>query len=175
MKLIETKLEGVFVIEMEPSTDKRGFYKRVWGKDDFRALGLDDELDNIGISYNRTRATFRGMHYQKEPFAESKLVQCVRGKIYDVILDLRPASKTFGEWIAVELSADDNTAVYIPKGLAHGFQTIEDDSQVLYFISAKYVKESAAGVRWDDGRFGIELPLEIGVIDDRDASYPDFK
>lgn len=174
MKLIETKLEGVFVIEMEPSADKRGFYKRVWGKDDFRALGLDAELDNIGISYNKRRATFRGMHFQEEPLAESKLVQCIGGKIYDVILDLREASRTFGDWIGVDLSADDHSAVYIPRGLAHGFQTLEDDSQVLYFISAKYAQEAARGVRWDDQRFGIKLPLEISVIDERDAAYADF-
>jgi dTDP-4-dehydrorhamnose 3,5-epimerase len=175
MKLTETKLDGVFVIEMEPALDERGFYKRVWGKDDFRALGLDADLDNIGLSYNKKRATFRGIHIQKEPFAESKLVQCIRGKIYDVILDLRENSETFGEWISVELSADDHKAVYIPKGLAHGFQTLEDDSEVLYFISAKYDKDAACGVRWNDERFGIELPLEISVIDERDANYVDFR
>lgn len=175
MKLIETKLDGVFLIEMEPSVDIRGFYKRVWGKDDFGALGLDVELDNIGISYNKMRATFRGMHFQKEPFAESKLVQCIRGKIYDVILDLREGSQTFGKWIAVELSADDHLAVYIPKGFAHGFQTLEDDSEVLYFISGKYDKGASGGVRWNDGRFGIGLPLEISVVDARDANFADFE
>lgn len=174
MKLNATKLEGVFVIEMEPSADKRGFYKRVWGKGDFGALGLDTELDNIGISYNKARATFRGMHFQKEPFAESKLVQCVRGRIYDVILDLREDSPTWGEWTAVELSADEHSSLYIPKGVAHGFQTLEDDSEVLYFISAEYNKEAASGVRWNDERFGIELPLEISVINERDSTYADF-
>lgn len=175
MKLNATKLEGVFVIEMLPAVDQRGFYKRVWGRDDFRALGLDTELDNIGISYNKARATFRGMHFQAEPFAESKLVQCIRGRIYDVILDLRDGSQTFGEWFALELSADDHSAVYIPKGFAHGFQTLEDDSEVLYFISAEYVRDAASGVRWNDARFGIELPLEISVIADRDATYADFR
>lgn len=174
MKLVETNLEGVFVLEMQPSADERGFYKRVWGKDNFRALGLDTELDNIGISYNPTRATFRGMHFQKEPFAESKLVQCIRGKIYDVALDLREDSPTWGEWTAVELSADDHSALYIPKGVAHGFQTLEDDSELLYFISAEYNREAASGVRWNDKRFGIELPLEISVINERDSTYADF-
>jgi len=174
MKLIETKLQGVFVVELKPFQDERGFYKRLWGADELAEMGLDNDLDNVGVSYNKKCGTFRGMHFQQEPFAEIKLVQCIRGKVFDLILDIRKESKTFGEWVSVELSEQNHKAVYIPKGFAHGFQTLEDNSEVLYFISSKYDKPSANGVRWDDKRFGIELPLDVSVINDRDANYSDF-
>lgn len=175
MKLTKTKLKGVFFIDIKPFEDERGFYKRIWGKEDFQNLGLDFDPENIGISYNKKLGTVRGMHYQAEPFSEIKLVQCIRGKIFDVILDIRDGSETFGQWISVELSSENHKAVYIPKGLAHGFQVLEDDSEVLYLISAKYSKDSARGIRWDDDKFGIEFPLEISVINERDANYPDFE
>lgn len=174
MNLTETKLKGVFIVQLKPFEDERGFYKRLWGNDEIAELGLDNELNNAGVSYNKKHGTFRGMHFQKKPFAETKLVQCIRGRVYDVILDIRGNSETFGEWISVELSDENHKAIYIPKGLAHGFQTLEDDSEVLYFISAKYNKDSASGVRWSDKKFGIELPLEVSVINKRDANYADF-
>jgi len=175
MKAIKTKLAGVFIIELEPFADERGFYKRLWGKDELAELGLDAELNNVGLSHNKKRGTLRGMHYQEEPFAETKLVQCLRGKIYDVVLDIRRDSETFGEWIAEELSSQNNRAFFIPKGLAHGFQTLEDESEVLYCISEKYDVASARGVRWNDPQFSIQFPLEISVINERDANYADFK
>ena len=175
MKIFETKLEGVYLVELQPFADERGFYKRLWGKDELESLGLDSELNNVGLSFNKKSGTVRGMHYQAEPFAETKVVQCVRGKIFDVVLDLRKDSKTFGKWIGEELSADNNKAFYIPKGLAHGFQTLEDDSEVLYAISAKYDVNSARGVRWNDPQFAINFPLEVSVINERDANYPDFE
>jgi dTDP-4-dehydrorhamnose 3,5-epimerase len=174
MKLTETKLEGVYIIELTPYADERGFYKRLWGKDELESLGLDSELNNVGLSFNKNRGTVRGMHYQAEPFAETKLVQCTRGKIFDVVLDLRKTSKTFGEWIGEELSPENNKAFYIPKGFAHGFQTLEDNSEVLYGISTKYDLNSSRGVRWNDEKFGITFPLEISIINERDANYPDF-
>ncbi|HEX8638284.1 MAG TPA: dTDP-4-dehydrorhamnose 3,5-epimerase [Pyrinomonadaceae bacterium] len=174
MKLIETKLSGVFIVELKPFIDERGFYKRVWGSDEFKDLGLDAELNSVGLSNNRRRGTVRGMHYQVEPFVETKLVQCTRGRIYDVVLDIRKDSKTFGEWISAELTAENNKAFYIPKGLAHGFQSLEDDSDVLYCISEKYDPQAARGVRWNDPQFGIQFPLEVSVINERDANYPDF-
>ena len=175
MKIIETKLGGVYIVELKPFADERGFYKRLWGKDELTTLGLDAELNNVGLSSNKRRGTVRGMHYQAEPFAETKIVQCVRGKIYDVILDIRRGSETFGKWISVKLSAEENRAVYIPKGLAHGFQTLADDTEVLYFISEKYDKDSGRGVRWNDMRFGIEFPLAVSVINERDATYADYE
>ena len=175
MKLIETELNGVYLIELQPHADARGFYKRLWGKNELESLGLSAEIDNVGLSFNAKRGTVRGMHYQAAPFEEIKLVQCVRGEIYDVILDIRRDSETFGKWIAVNLSPQGNCAVYIPKGLAHGFQTLEDDSEVLYCISAKYDVAAAHGVRWNDPKFGIKFPLEITNINERDANYPDFE
>jgi dTDP-4-dehydrorhamnose 3,5-epimerase len=175
MKLTETKLSGVYLIELQQFTDERGFYKRLWGKDDFDALGLDSDINNVGLSFNKTRGTVRGMHYQAEPFAETKLVQCLRGKVFDVVLDIRKDSATFGEWISEELSPENNKAFYIPKGLAHGFQTLEENSEVLYSISAKYDVDSARGIRWNDPKFGITFPLKISIINERDAKYPDFE
>lgn len=175
MKLIETKLEGVFIVELAAFADERGFYKRLWGADEFAKLNLDNNLNNVGLSCNKLRGTVRGMHFQNAPFAETKLVQCVRGRIFDVVLDLRENSKTFGEWISEELSPEHNLAFYIPKGLAHGFQTLEDNSEVLYCISEKYSADAANGVRWNDPKFGIEFPLEISMINERDANYPNYE
>lgn len=174
MKFTQTKLNGVFTVELAPRGDERGFYKRLWGRDELEAAGLCGELNNVGLSYNKTRGTIRGLHFQAAPFAENKLVQCLRGKIYDVVLDIRSDSETFGEWIAVELSSENNRAIYIPKGLAHGFQTLEDDCEVFYCISEKYNAEFARGVRWDDAKFDVVFPLEVGVINERDAGYADF-
>lgn len=175
MKLIDTKLKGVYLIELQSFADERGFYKRLWGKNEFEKLGIDSELNNVGLSFNKKCGTVRGMHYQAEPFAETKLVQCLSGKIFDVVLDLRKDSKTFGEWVSAELSPENNLAFYIPKGLAHGFQTLEDNSEVLYSISSRYDVNSARGVRWNDPQFKIKFPLEISCINERDANYPDFE
>lgn len=175
MELIETKIEGVFIVELDVFDDERGFYKRLWGADELEGLGLECKLNNVGLSYNKKRGTVRGMHFQTDPFSETKLVQCVRGKIYDVVLDIRQDSKTFGEWVAEELTPQNNRAFYIPKGLAHGFQTLDDESEVLYCISEGYETQAARGIRWNDPRFGIEFPLEVSVINERDANYPNFE
>jgi dTDP-4-dehydrorhamnose 3,5-epimerase len=174
MRFIETALAGVFVFEINRFEDERGFYKRLWGKDELKTVGLDSNLNNVGLSFNIQKGTVRGMHYQLKPFAETKLVQCTRGSVYDVVLDIRPQSKTFGKWIAEELTEANNRALYIPRELAHGFQTLEDGSEVLYCISQKYSVEHSRGIRWNDPRFGIELPLPVSVINDRDRSYEDF-
>ncbi len=174
MKIIETKLSGVFIIELDSFGDERGFYKRLWGVKELSELGLQNDLDNVGLSYNKKSGTIRGMHYQVEPFAETKFVQCLRGKICDVVLDIRRDSKTYGEWIAEELTPENNRALYISEGLAHGFQTLEDDSELLYCISEQYNIGSARGIRWNDPQFGIEFPLAVSVINERDANYGDF-
>lgn len=175
MKLIETKIKGVFVIELVAFEDDRGFYKGLWGKDEILKCGLEHEVDNIGLSYNKARGTLRGIHYQCNPFAQAKLVQCIRGSIFDVVLDIRRDSTTFGEWIAEELSAQRNRALYVPPGLAHGFQTLENDTEILYCISGQYKPQQERGVRWNDPQFGIKFPLAVTVINDRDNQFPDFQ
>lgn len=162
------------MIEIEPIEDDRGFFARSWCAREFEAHGLNPRLAQCNISFNQRRGTLRGMHYQEQPHAEAKLVRCTRGSIYDVILDLRPGSPTFGAWEAFELSADNRRMVYVPEGFAHGFQTLEDGCEVFYQMSVFYHAPSARGVRWNDPAFGIEWPLDDPIISKRDASYPDF-
>ncbi len=167
-----TKLEGVFIIELERLTDERGFFARTWCAEEFEAHGLNSRLVQCNISYNKKAGTLRGMHYQVAPFAEAKLVRCTMGAIFDVALDLRPDSPTFKQWVGVELTADNRRALYIPEGLAHGFQTLADHSEVFYQMSEFYHPEWARGVRWDDPACGIEWPLPAQIISERDRSYP---
>ncbi|NNE65040.1 MAG: dTDP-4-dehydrorhamnose 3,5-epimerase family protein [Pyrinomonadaceae bacterium] len=174
MKTTEAKLKGIRVIDFEKHADERGSYTRVWGLQEFRNLGMEPSIDNIGISRNNLKGTFRGMHFQAKPFEEAKVVQCIRGRILDIVLDIREGSETFGEHESFELSGGESRAVYIPKGFAHGFQTLEDNSEMLYFISTPFDPASSRGIRWNDSRFSIELPLEITSINERDATYPDF-
>ncbi len=173
MKLGTTKLDGVFFIDPECLCDERGFFARTWCTQWFRQQGLNDRLVQCSISYNRLRGTLRGLHYQAEPHAECKLVRCTRGTIYDVVVDLRPQSATFRQWLAVELSEENRRAVYIPQGCAHGFLTLTDNTEVLYQMSEFYHPEYARGVRWNDPAFSIQWPIDVCVISDRDNSYPD--
>jgi dTDP-4-dehydrorhamnose 3,5-epimerase len=168
----ETKLRGAYVIEPELIEDERGFFARTWSQEDFAARGLNSKLVQCNSSFNKQRGTLRGMHYQIPPHEEAKLVRCTAGAIYDVILDLREDSPTRSEWIAVELSARNRQMVYVPEGFAHGFQTLEDETEVCYQVSAYYHEESARGVRWDDLAFGIDWPLPVSVVSDRDRSHP---
>jgi len=174
MKFKETSLPGVFVIEVEPIYDKRGFFARTWSRDLFEAKGLNSSLSQISISFNMKRGTLRGLHYQEKPYQEAKLVRCTAGAIYDVVLDLRSDSRTFKQWTAVNLAASSRTAIYIPEGCAHGFQTLEDETEVLYQISEAYHPESARGVRWDDPNFDISWPLAERIMSERDESFPNF-
>jgi dTDP-4-dehydrorhamnose 3,5-epimerase len=171
--LRETAVAGAWIVEPERHVDARGFFARTWCAEEFRAHGLSARCVQSSISHNPRRATLRGLHYQVAPHEEAKLVRCTRGAIYDVIVDLRPESPTFLRHAAVVLDADNRLAVYVPEGCAHGFQTLKDDSEVLYQMSAPYVPSAARGVRYDDPAFGIEWPGEVVVINDRDASYPD--
>jgi dTDP-4-dehydrorhamnose 3,5-epimerase len=170
----ETKIPGVFELHLERKMDERGFFARSWCKDEFETAGLNAHLAQCSISYNVQKGTLRGMHYQSAPYAESKLVRCTRGAIYDVALDLRADSPTFREWIGVTLSADNREMIYIPEGCAHGFLTLEDNSEVFYQISEFYRPEAARGVRWDDPAFGIVWPAKPQLLSDRDRDYPDF-
>ncbi|WP_449245244.1 dTDP-4-dehydrorhamnose 3,5-epimerase [Desulfobacca acetoxidans] len=171
MIFCETRLKGAFIIELEPIADARGFFARTWCQREFAAHGLKSRFVQCNISYNKKKGTLRGMHYQIAPHAEAKVVRCTRGAIYDVIIDLRPDSLTFKQWLAVELTADNRRMLYIPEEFAHGFQTLEDDTEVFYQMSEFYHPECARGVRWDDEAFGIEWQGEIPIISENDRSY----
>jgi len=177
MVFVETSLPGAWVIELEQLADERGWFARTYDADEFRARGLDPNVAQCNASFNARRDTLRGLHYQAEPHGESKLVRCVRGAIFDVAVDVRPDSSTYRRWHAVELSAEDRRAFYIPAGLAHGFQTLTDDTEVLYQMGSRYVAEAARGVRWDDPALAIEWPKpQAGrIISVRDASFPDLQ
>ena len=174
MRFRETKIPGVFEIQIEPRGDDRGFFARTWCQKEFEEHGLDPKQAQSSVSLNTRKGTLRGMHYQVAPFGETKVVRCTQGAIYDVVLDLRPQSGTFKEWIAVELTAENHTMVYVPKGCAHGFLTLKDNSEVFYQISEFYDAPSARGVRWDDPAFRIIWPEKVEVISERDRTYPDF-
>ncbi|HXM50326.1 MAG TPA: dTDP-4-dehydrorhamnose 3,5-epimerase [Pyrinomonadaceae bacterium] len=172
MIFTETKLHGTFVIEPELIEDERGFFARTWSQTEFVQHGLNPRVVQTNLSFNQRRGTLRGMHFQAKPHEEAKVVRCTAGSIADVIVDLRPESPTFRQWIKVELSANNRLMLYVPESFAHGFQTLEDDTEVAYQISEYYHPESARGVRWDDPVFGIDWPLEISVISERDRSHP---
>ncbi|HSK62986.1 MAG TPA: dTDP-4-dehydrorhamnose 3,5-epimerase [Pyrinomonadaceae bacterium] len=172
----ETKLKGAFVIEPEKFEDGRGFFARSFSRQEFLERGLRTEFVEAGISFNRRKHTVRGMHLQTEPDEQAKLVRCTRGAIYDVMIDLRPESPTYKQWVAQELTAENRLILYIPEGCAHGYQTLEDGSEVFYQLSVRYAPESERGFRWNDQAFAIRWPVtdEI-IINDRDRTYPDFE
>lgn len=174
MYFTETELKGAFLIEPQKVEDERGFFARVFCQRDFAALGLAPVFVQTSLSYNRVRGTLRGMHYQVPPHEEAKLVACLRGAIYDVVVDLRVNSSTYCRWISIELREDNYRMLYVPQGFAHGFVTLEDESVVLYQISQFHAPESERGIRWDDPAFAIEWPLTPSVISQRDRAYPLF-
>lgn len=169
-----TELPGAYVIEPERHEDVRGYFARTFCEKEFAARGLETRVVQCSVSFNRRRGTVRGMHYQAAPFEEVKLVRCSRGAIYDVIIDLRQDSPTFKKHFAVQLDEQNGKTVYVPGGLAHGFQTLEDDTEVFYQMSQIYSAGHARGVRWNDRAFGIHWPEADSTIVDRDRSYPDF-
>jgi dTDP-4-dehydrorhamnose 3,5-epimerase len=170
-----TELPGVFVVEIEPREDERGFFARTWCQHEAAGAGIHVDWVQFNVSVNRQRGTLRGLHYQRSPHSEGKLVRVTRGAIWDVAVDLRRDSPTFKQHLAVTLTAGDHRALYIPPAdLAHGFLTLADDTEVLYHMSAFYSAEHAAGVRWDDPAFEIAWPEPVRVISDRDARYPGF-
>ena len=171
----ETKLKGAYVVELEPIEDERGFFARSFCQDEFRKNGIDFNIVQCNISYNKSKGTLRGMHYQIKPYEEAKLVSCTSGVIYDVIIDLRPDSPTYCQWFAVELSAEDYKMLYVPECFAHGFQTLENNTVVFYQMSEFYHPECARGVRWDDPAFGIKWPLSVKIISEKDKKFQTFK
>ena len=171
----ETSLKGAFIVDVELREDERGFFARSWCENEFKEHGLTPHLAQCNISFNKKLGTLRGMHYQVSPFVEAKLVRCTKGAIYDVIVDLRPESPTFKQWFRVELTEENHRSVFIPAGFAHGFQTLQDNSEVFYQMSEFYHPECARGVRWNDPAFGIDWPIDQQIISQRDQEYPNFE
>lgn len=174
MRFTPTQLKGAYVLEIEPYQDERGFFARTWCQQEFNEWGLDANLVQCSISFNQKKGTLRGMHFQLPPFAETKLVRCTKGAIYDVIIDLRQDSETFLQWVGVELTAENRKALYVPKGFAHGFQTLDDNTEVLYQISQFYAPEYARGLRWNDRTFEITWREPVSVISEKDCNYEDY-
>lgn len=172
MIFTETRLKGAFVVDIEPLEDERGFFARSWCMEEFEKHGLNPILSQCNISFNRKRGTLRGMHYQIAPFAEAKLVRCTMGAIYDVIIDLRPDSETYKQWFSAEITAENHRALYIPEGLAHGFQTLMDDTEVFYQMSEFYHPECARGIRWDDPTFSVTWLIDTLIVSEKDNAYP---
>jgi len=170
-----TPLPGAAVVDLERREDERGFFARSFCQREFEAQGLETTVAQCNVSFNRRRGTLRGMHWQAAPHGEAKLVRVTRGALWDVIVDLRPESATYCRWFGVELTAENHRALYIPRGFAHGFQTLVDDVEVFYQMSTSYVPDAQRGVRWDDPAFGIEWPILPPFLSERDATYPDYR
>ncbi|HEV2811811.1 MAG TPA: dTDP-4-dehydrorhamnose 3,5-epimerase family protein [Solirubrobacteraceae bacterium] len=176
MRVRETGLAGVWIVDVDPSSDERGLFARTFDAEEFRERGLSTDMVQCSTSFNTREGTLRGMHHQAGEHAECKLVRCTAGAVYDVLVDLRDDSPTHAGWEAVELSAADRRAVYVPRGVAHGFQTLVAGSELLYMIDRPFVPAAARGVRWDDPAFGIEWPEPGGerTMSERDRSFPDY-
>ena len=174
MRFKQLEVPGPVLIEIEPRADERGFFARSFCATEFAAAGLPTRFPQHNISFNHRCGTVRGMHFQRSPHEEPKLVRCTAGAIHDVVLDLRPASATFGYSVAVRLSRENRAVLYIPSGFAHGFQTLEDDTEVFYVMATEYVAAAASGVRWNDPAFNVCWPLPVSVISERDLSYSDW-
>ena len=174
MRATKTEIEGAWVLHLEPHADDRGFFARSFCREEFAALGINPDVVQCNVSFNERAGTLRGMHYQLAPSAEAKLVRCTSGGIYDAIVDLRPDSPSYRKWIAVELTAENRDALFVPEGCAHGFQTLADRTEVFYQMSEFYAPEAARGFRYDDPQFGIEWPLEVACISDKDLELAPF-
>ncbi len=175
MLIDKTPLDGVFVTSLQKFEDDRGFFARTYCGEEFKAAGVDFTIKQTNISGNTHKGTLRGLHYQGEPKADNKLVTCTRGAIFDVAVDLRPASSTYCQWFAVELSAHNRKGLYIPRGCAHGFMTLQDDTDVNYLMGQSFVADLARGARWNDPTFAIAWPHPPLIINERDASYADWQ
>jgi len=174
MKFTETKLKGAYIIELEKLEDERGFFARSWCTNEMNEFGLNTNIYQANISFNKLRGTLRGMHYQKAPYQEAKYVRCSKGRIYDVIIDLRRDSPTFKQWFGVELSSENYKMLYVPEDFAHGFITLEENTEVTYLMSEFYVPNAGATIRWDDPSFDIQWPIEPAIISEKDRLQPPF-
>jgi dTDP-4-dehydrorhamnose 3,5-epimerase len=174
MIFTETRVKGAYVIDLERRGDHRGYFARAWCQKEFEANGLTARVAQINVSQNKRKGTVRGMHYQLAPYQEAKVVSCTAGAIFDVVVDLRRDSPTFMRWAAAELTVDNRRMLYVPEGCAHGFQTLADETELLYFMSQFYSPQHSRGVRYNDPSFGIEWPLAVASLSDADGSWPDF-
>ena len=170
----KTGFESVYIIEIEKNKDVRGFFGRTWCKNEFEAHGLNPGLLQSNITFSKSRGTLRGLHYQEEPHAEVKLVRCLKGSAYDVIVDLRPQSLTYKHWLGTELTEDDYKMIYVPEGFAHGYQSLEDNTEIFYQVSQSYSPGYERGIRFNDPLFGILWPDEIRIISDKDLSWKNY-
>lgn len=175
MLFTETKLKGAYIIDVKRLEDERGFFGRSYCQREFEALGLNTNVVQTNVSYNKKKGTLRGMHMQLAPHEETKLVRCTHGAIYDVIVDLRPDSPTFKQWVGVELTADSYRMLYVPEGFAHGFITLEDNTDVTYQVTQFYTPGAERGYRWDDPAFNIQWPIEPVVISEKDRAHAPFE
>lgn len=174
MKFVATKLSGAYVIELEPHRDERGFFARSWCEEEFGAHGLTTRMVQSNVSLNVRKGTLRGLHFQRHPHEEVKLVRCTRGIIFDVMVDLRPESPTYKQWVGAELSEENHRMLYVPRRFAHGFITLTDVAEVFYQVSHPYSREAASGALWNDPAFGIEWPIEPDVISQADRGWEPF-
>jgi dTDP-4-dehydrorhamnose 3,5-epimerase len=174
MTFTETELKGAFFIELEKKVDERGFFARTWCQKEFEAHRLVRQMVQANVSFNKKKGTLRGMHYQIAPYEEAKLLRCTKGAIYDVIIDLRPDSPTYKQWIGEELKSGNYKMLYIPENFAHGLITLEDNTEVTYQVSQFYSPGSERGVRYNDPTFGIKWPIEVLIISDKDKNWPDY-
>lgn len=174
MRFKRLPIEGAYLIELEVIRDERGSFARAFSREEFMEMGLDPHVEQCNVSFNARAGTLRGLHYQEDPYAEAKLIRCTRGAVFDVAVDLRRTSPSFRAIAEVELAADDTRLVYWPAGTAHGFLTLDDDTELTYQMSQRYVPESGRGLRWNDPAFAIEWPRRVEVISPRDAAFPDY-
>jgi dTDP-4-dehydrorhamnose 3,5-epimerase len=175
MIITETKLKGAFAIDLKRHEDERGFFAQMWTQRELEERGMEGRFVQCNVSYNNRRGTLRGLHYQAPPDAQAKLISCTAGSIYDVGIDLRPDSSTFRQWVGVELSADNHRMLYLPGDFAHGYLTLEDDTEVFYLVSSPYAPQSERGVRWDDPAFRVAWPgAGEFIVNERDNSFSDF-
>ena len=174
MKFLETKIQGVYIIKLEKIEDERGYFARTFDKKEFLEMGLTNNFIQYSLSCNKKKGTLRGMHFQREPYSETKIVSCVKGKIFDVIVDVRKESPTFKQWESNELDSDNHAMLYIPNGIAHGFQTLVDNTELLYLHSNYYEKNFEGGIRFDDKILSIDWPIKNKIISKRDKSHPNL-
>jgi dTDP-4-dehydrorhamnose 3,5-epimerase len=175
MIFTESSINGVFVLDVKRIEDERGFFGRIWCQKEFDEHGIDSRFMQINTALSHRKGTLRGMHYQEEPNAETKVIRCSRGSVFDVAIDIRPSSVTFKQWFGVELSAENQKMLVVPSGCAHGYQTLKDATELMYLTSAFYAPQSARGLRYDDRAFAIQWPLYVSVISSADATWPYFE
>lgn len=174
MKFTETSLKGAYVIEVDKIGDERGFFTRIWCEDELKNYDLNTNIVQSNMSLSKRRGTIRGLHFQKSPFQETKFVRCTKGSVYDVIIDLRPDSTTYKKWFGVKLTENNHKMIYVPENFAHGFLTLEDNSEVYYLVTQYYNNDSEIGVRWNDPTFNIKWPIEITEVSEKDNNHPNF-